>query len=85
MDTAEFVLYQPRVADACYLYATPDTLTFGKYDLRLAGDFDECSAVIENSYGIGFEQGSPDAKTFMAGAPLFAADIVEVWDFFNEA
>jgi hypothetical protein len=78
-----FVPYQPRVADPCCLYATPDTLTFGKYDLRLAGDFDECSAVIENSYGIGFDQGSADAKMFMAGTPSFAAEIVEVWGFFN--
>jgi hypothetical protein len=78
-----FVPYQPRVADACHLLATPDTITFGKYDLRLAGNFDDCSSVIENSYGIGFEQGSEEAKTFLAGAPAFVADVVEVWGFFN--
>jgi hypothetical protein len=65
------------------LYATPDTLTFEKYDLRLASNFDDCSAVIENSYGIGIAQGSIDEKIFLAGAPLFAADIMEAWGFFN--
>jgi hypothetical protein len=39
--------------------------------------------VIENSYGIGFEQGSHDATTFLAGASLFRAEIVEVWGFFK--
>jgi hypothetical protein len=78
-----FIPYQPRVADACNLLATKNTIAFGKCDLRLAGDFNECSSMIENSYGIGFEQGSQEAKTFLAGAPNFVADIVEVWGFFN--
>ena len=78
-----FIPYRPRVADACHLFATADSLTFGKYDLKLADDFDTCSAVIENSYGIGFEQGGSDATRFLAGSPTFTADIVEVWGFFE--
>lgn len=78
-----FIPYRPRVADACHLYATEDTLTFGKYDISLAGDFDECSAVLENSYGVGFKQKNNNAATFLAGAPKFAADVVEVWGFFT--
>lgn len=78
-----FIPYRPQVNDACYLYATPDTLTFGKYDLVLADNFNKCSAVIENSYGIGLKQGSEEAKIFMAGEPEFVADIVEVWGFFT--
>lgn len=78
-----FIPYRPRIKDACHLYATSDSLTFGKYDLVLADDFDKCSAVIENSYGVGFQQGSTDAKTFLAGKSTFKADIVEVWGFFT--
>ncbi|KAH0790221.1 B-box zinc finger family protein [Histomonas meleagridis] len=78
-----FIPYKPRVKDSCNLYATKDTLTFGKYDLILADDFDQCSATIENSYGIGFNPGSTEAQTFLAGEPVFAADIVEVWGFFT--
>jgi len=78
-----YIPYNPRVNDACCLYATKDTLTFGKYDLILADNFDGCSAMIENSYGIGFEQGSTEAQTFLAGEPVFKADSVEVWGFFT--
>ena len=78
-----FIPYRPRVSDACHLLATPDSLTFGRYDFKLADDFDDCSAIIENSYGVGFERGGSDATTFMAGAPTFSADLVEVWGFFT--
>jgi hypothetical protein len=75
--------YRARANDACHLYATDDTLTFGKYDVILADNFDGCSAVLENSYGIGFAPGSAEAQTFLAGEPCFAADEVEVWGFFT--
>lgn len=78
-----FIPYKPRTPDSCQLYATEDSLTFGKYDLILTDDFDRCSAIIENSYGIGFTPGSTEAKTFLAGEPVFRADIVEVWGFFT--
>lgn len=78
-----FIPYRPQINDACYLYATENTLTFGKYDLILADDFDRCSAVIENSYGIGLQHGSRDAQAFLAGEPQFVADVVEVWGFFT--
>lgn len=75
--------YSPKVVDPCNMYATEDSLTFGKYDLILADNFDHCSAVIEHSYSAGFDQGSPEAQTFLAGAANFRADIVEVWGFFT--
>lgn len=78
-----FIPYAPRMKESCHLYATPDTLTFGRYDLILADNFDGCSAVIENSYSIGFEQGSTEAQTFLAGEKVFRADVVEVWGFFT--
>ncbi|EAY18639.1 B-box zinc finger family protein [Trichomonas vaginalis G3] len=78
-----YIPYRPRVADSCCLYATKDTLTFGKWDLILDDNFDTCSAVIENSYGVGFDRGSTEAQTFLAGEPNFRADIVEVWGFFT--
>jgi hypothetical protein len=76
------VPYKPKVPDACVLYATPETLTFGKYDLVLGGNFDECKSTIESSYGVGLVQGSPEAQTFLAGEHAFKADVVEVWGFF---
>ena len=78
-----YIPYRPRVNNACSLFATETTLTFGRYDLILDDDFDGCSAVIENSYGIGFNQGSTEAQTFLAGEACFRADIVEVWGFFT--
>ena len=78
-----FIPYRPRVKDACYLFATEDELTFGKHDLVLAEDFDHCEAVIENSFGIGLQHDSVEAKVFLAGEPEFVADVVEVWGFFT--
>jgi hypothetical protein len=34
--------------------------------------------VLENSYGVGFNEDSTEAKTFLAGEEKFAADQVEV-------
>ena len=78
-----FIPFKPRINDSCHLFATENSLTFGKYDLILEDNFDKCSAIIENSYGIGFRQGSTEAQTFLAGQPVFKADIVEVWGFFT--
>lgn len=78
-----FIPYKPKVSDACQMIATEDTLSFGKYDIVLADNFDRCTATIENSYGIGFKAGSDEAENFLAGQPLFKADIVEVWGFWR--
>jgi len=77
-----FVPYKPQSDDPCYLYATPETLSFGKEDLMLTNNFDDCSSSIENSFGVGFMYGSEKAKTFLAGKEKFAADAVEIWGFF---
>ncbi|EAY21482.1 B-box zinc finger family protein [Trichomonas vaginalis G3] len=78
-----FIPYRPTIDDPCYLYATKDVLTFGKYDLVLAGDFNMCSAQIEKSYGIGLQPGSKEARLFFLPEKEFAADCVEVWGFFT--
>jgi hypothetical protein len=65
------------------LYGTEDSLSFGKEDLVLAGNFDDCASVLEGSYGVGFPEGSEEAKTFLAGSEKFAADLVEVWGFYT--
>jgi hypothetical protein len=75
--------FQPTVGDACVLYSTPVTLTFGKYDLILADDFNRCTACIEHSFGVGFKPESPEAQTFLAGEPTCIPDVVEVWGFFT--
>lgn len=55
------------------------SLQFGLRDLVVAGDFGSCSSELEASYGMGLRPGSADAGTLLAGAPHFAADVVEVW------
>jgi hypothetical protein len=65
------------------LLATEDTLSFGQADLALDEAFEHCSADIEHNYGVGFEVGSQEAQTFLAGAPQFRPDAIEVWGFFT--
>lgn len=69
--------------EQCKLFATEDTLTFGREDLKLAENFDKCSSQIENSYGVGLVYGGERSKTFLAGTNQFVADVVEVWGFFS--
>lgn len=78
-----FIPYGGKSEDPCYMYATPDTLTFGREDLVLAGNFDKCSSTLENSFTAGFLYDSKKAKEFMANTNKFSADIVEVWGFFT--
>lgn len=85
VDKDAFIPHKPLADEPCCLWADKDSLTFGKYDLRLQGDLDKCMSTIENNFGVGFEYGGNDAKTFLAGAPVFKADIVEVWGFFSDA
>jgi hypothetical protein len=69
--------------NAYQLFAKPDVIAFGKTDLVLAGNFDECASEIEGSYGIGLPPGGEEAKTFLAGVDKFVADQVEVWGFYT--
>jgi hypothetical protein len=78
-----FIPNRGQTEEPICLYATEDSITFGKYDLALIGSLDKCKSTIENSYGVGFTYGSAKAQTFLAGAPEFKADIVEVWGFFS--
>ena len=78
-----FIPNRGQTEEPICLYATEDTLTFGKYDLALIGNLDRCKSTIENSYGVGFPYDSTKAKTFLAGAPEFRADLVEIWGFFS--
>jgi hypothetical protein len=65
------------------LFATPDSFAFGKEDLVIAGEFNECSSIIEGCYGVGFAEDAPERKTFLAGTEKFVADQVEVWGFYT--
>jgi hypothetical protein len=78
-----FIPAHGQSEEVCKLFATEDTLTFGKEDLKLASNFDQCSSHLENTYGIGMLYGGSKASTFLAGEPEFSADIVEVWGFFS--
>ena len=77
-----FIPAHGQSEDPCKLYATEDSITFGKEDLRIAGNFDDCSSHLENTYGVGLVFGGTKAGTFLAGEPNFVADLVEVWGFF---
>jgi hypothetical protein len=75
--------YKPDAKDGCQLIGTPESISFGKQDLVVAGDFDDCSSVLEGSYGVGFIEDSTEAKTFLAGVEKFAVDQLEVWGFYT--
>ena len=78
-----FIPFRAKAIDACYMLAGKDYLSFGVRDLRLENDFQNCSSCLENSFTCGFEEGSKEAKTFLAGSEKFKAEFVEVWGFFT--
>jgi hypothetical protein len=55
------------------------SIQFGLSDLVIAGDLSACRSQLESSYGIGLDPAGQDAKTLLAGSPVFSADVVEVW------
>ena len=61
-----FIPYRPNTEDACTLIADRDYISFGRYDLRLENDFNNCSSHLENSYTYGLGPGSVEADTFLA-------------------
>ena len=80
-----FIPNRGQTEEPITLFATEDSLTFGKYDLALIGNLEHCKSTLENSYGVGFQYDSHKARTFLAGAPDFRADLVEIWGFFSNA
>lgn len=85
VDRDAFIPHKPLSDEPVCLWADSNSITFGKYDLRLEGNLDKCSSTIENNFGVGFEYGSNVCKTFLAGSPVFKPDIVEVWGFFSDS
>jgi hypothetical protein len=69
---------KPFVRHDC-LKSGADGMQFGLRDLVLRGDFSSCSSELEFSYGLGLKPGGEEAKTLLAGAPVFRADAVEVY------
>jgi hypothetical protein len=67
---------------ACHLFATAQCFAFGRRDVVLDGNFDDCESTIENSYGVWFEQESEDAKTFLGGQNKFTEDVWATPEFF---
>jgi len=59
--------------------SSPAALQFGLRDLVLKEDLGECSSELENSFGVGIKPGSFEARTFLAGAPVFRPEMVELW------
>ena len=84
IDRNAFIPARPK-GDSIYLLGTPDSVSFGGDDLVIGGNFDRCASTLEHTFGIGLEPGSEAAQNFLAGAPRFKADCVEVWGFFSPA
>ncbi|KAJ5073124.1 mtor-associated protein meak7 [Anaeramoeba ignava] len=63
------------------IFSSENSIKFGSTDLILQNDFLDCKSEIESCFGVGFEKGSDDAKTFLAGSYQFIPDIVEVFGF----
>jgi hypothetical protein len=59
------------------LRGTPGVMAWGVGDLTLRGDCSACTSELERSYGVGMGEG--EAATFLAGAPEFALERVELW------
>lgn len=78
-----FIPYKPHVEDACALIADYETISFGRYDLVMTNQFNNCSSKLERSYSYGLDMKTNDPETFLAGTHEFKADVVEVWGFFN--
>ena len=78
-----FLPFRQQDQDSCMLFGARDMISFGRKDLVLGNDFNNCSSSIERSYTYGLKQGSVEADTFLAGSEKFRADAVEVWGFFN--
>ena len=68
-----------------HLWASPNSITFGKIDLCFEDDLRNCSSEIENSYGVGLKPKSQEAKSFLAGRHQFEVNVLEVWGFSNTA
>lgn len=61
------------------LKSTRDSIQFGVRDLFVRGDLAEGSSELECCYGIGIRPGSAEAKSFLAGASVFAIEAIEIW------
>ncbi len=67
-----------RTSHEC-LYASEQSLSFGREDFVLSEDFTSCTSQLEQCYGIGLQPDSHDAKVFLGGSSSISADDVEVW------
>ena len=64
------------------LYASEDSLSFGRKDLVLNEDFSSCTSELEQCYGIGLPPNTRDAAEFLAGSSSFVAEELEIWAMF---
>jgi hypothetical protein len=59
------------------LFTSPGLLRFGKTDLVINGSLDQCTSILESSYGCGFR---PQMKSsVLAGEQKFTIDRMEVF------
>jgi len=68
---------RPFVRHDCLRSDPEGVIQFGVGDLVLVGPLNECKSELEQSYGIGLTR--EEAKTLLAGAPVFKVDMIELW------
>lgn len=68
---------RPFVRHDCLRSDPEGVIQFGVGDLILSGALNECKSELEQSYGIGLSR--DEAKTLLAGAPIFKVDMIELW------
>lgn len=68
---------RPFVRHDCLRSDPEGVIQFGVGDLVLVGPLNECKSELEQSYGIGLSR--DEAKTLLAGAPVFKVDMIELW------
>ena len=72
--------YHGKGEQACCLFGSPASISFGTQDLVVADNFASCSSQLESAYGIGLSE--EEAGKFLAGSTQFVPDEVEVWKTF---
>lgn len=81
---ARHVLGGESLQEPMAMFVQPDHLFLGNGDLSLEGDLRQGSTELENCYGLGIEEKSPEAQCLLAGTPFFTIDDLEAWAILNE-
>lgn len=62
-----------------------DRMYIGYGDMSINADLLTGSSELENCYGLGMSQGTPETLCLLAGSPVFEIETLEVWDVSTSA